>query len=228
MRERHDLSDPTPWRRSLRASQARRAAAATRRRRGSRSRGALTAAVLGLSVAATERWPRRRPSPQRRPHPRCRRRRPRPRRPSSASPPTASPARRPGAPSSASSGTRACPWTASSAGRRSPPSASSPPPRRARRAPARQRRPRPPRSADASALLESIALCESGGDPTAVSPSGQYRGKYQFSRATWKALGGTGDPAAAPESEQDAKAEQLMSEQGPSAWPVCSKQVGAG
>jgi hypothetical protein len=72
--------------------------------------------------------------------------------------------------------------------------------------------------------LARIAQCESGGDPTAVSPDGKYRGKYQFARATWESLGGTGDPAEAPESEQDQRAAALMERQGPSAWPVCSKQ----
>jgi hypothetical protein len=72
--------------------------------------------------------------------------------------------------------------------------------------------------------LQRIAQCESGGDPTAVSPDGQYRGKYQFARETWESLGGTGDPAEAPEAEQDQRAAALMERQGPSAWPVCSKQ----
>jgi peptidoglycan hydrolase-like protein with peptidoglycan-binding domain len=73
-----------------------------------------------------------------------------------------------------------------------------------------------------STSLQQIAQCESGGDPTAVSPSGQYRGKYQFDRATWEAMGGTGDPAAAPEAEQDRRAADLMARQGPSAWPNCA------
>jgi len=45
--------------------------------------------------------------------------------------------------------------------------------------------------------LDSIAACESGGDPTAVDPSGTYRGKYQFDLQTWASVGGSGDPAAA-------------------------------
>ena len=49
------------------------------------------------------------------------------------------------------------------------------------------------------AILRQIAECESGGNPRAVSPGGQYRGKYQFSRETWRTLGGSGDPADAPE-----------------------------
>ncbi len=79
------------------------------------------------------------------------------------------------------------------------------------------------RPTSVAAELERIAQCESGGDPTAVSPDGRYRGKYQFSRATWKSLGGTGDPAAAPEAEQDRLAALLYERQGPSAWPTCSK-----
>ena len=70
--------------------------------------------------------------------------------------------------------------------------------------------------------LQRIAQCESGGDPTAVSPDGRYRGKYQFSRATWRALGGKGDPAKAPEAEQDRLARLLLKRQGPSAWPSCA------
>jgi peptidoglycan hydrolase-like protein with peptidoglycan-binding domain len=73
----------------------------------------------------------------------------------------------------------------------------------------------------AAATLARIARCESGGDPTAVSPDGRYRGKYQFSRATWRGLGGTGDPAKAPEAEQDRLAAALLAERGTAPWPVC-------
>ena len=69
--------------------------------------------------------------------------------------------------------------------------------------------------------LDSIAACESGGDPTAVDPSGTYRGKYQFDLQTWASVGGSGDPAAAPEAEQDYRAALLMSRAGSSPWPVC-------
>jgi hypothetical protein len=77
-------------------------------------------------------------------------------------------------------------------------------------------------SAGARAQLESIARCESGGDPRAVSQSGRYRGKYQFSRATWRSLGGTGDPAAAPEAEQDRRAAALLRQSGTAPWPNCA------
>jgi hypothetical protein len=69
--------------------------------------------------------------------------------------------------------------------------------------------------------LEAIGSCESGGDPTAVSADGTYRGKYQFSLETWASVGGTGDPAAASEAEQDYRAALLYSRSGSSPWPVC-------
>ena len=74
----------------------------------------------------------------------------------------------------------------------------------------------------ANPVLERIAACESSGDPTAISADGQYRGKYQFSLETWQFVGGSGDPAAAPEAEQDRRAAVLMEQQGPSAWPNCA------
>jgi peptidoglycan hydrolase-like protein with peptidoglycan-binding domain len=74
-----------------------------------------------------------------------------------------------------------------------------------------------------SATLAKIAACESSGNPAAVSPTGQYRGKYQFSRETWREYGGTGDPAAAPESVQDAIAAKLLAARGTQPWPVCGK-----
>jgi soluble lytic murein transglycosylase-like protein len=69
--------------------------------------------------------------------------------------------------------------------------------------------------------LEAIAACESGGDAGAVSSDGTYRGKYQFDHGTWASVGGSGDPAAAPEREQDYRAAVLYSRSGSSPWPVC-------
>ena len=72
------------------------------------------------------------------------------------------------------------------------------------------------------ATLDTIAACESGGDPTAVDLlDGTYRGKYQFDYGTWASVGGSGDPAAAPEAEQDYRAALLYSQSGSSPWPVC-------
>jgi hypothetical protein len=69
--------------------------------------------------------------------------------------------------------------------------------------------------------LDAIAACESGGDPTAIGGGGLYRGKYQFDTGTWASVGGSGDPAAAPEAEQDMRAAMLYSRAGSSPWPVC-------
>jgi soluble lytic murein transglycosylase-like protein len=71
------------------------------------------------------------------------------------------------------------------------------------------------------ATLDAIGACESGGDPTAVSSDGAYRGKYQFDYGTWESVGGSGDPAAASEAEQDYRAALLYSQSGSSPWPVC-------
>jgi hypothetical protein len=72
-----------------------------------------------------------------------------------------------------------------------------------------------------TATLDSIAACESGGDPTAVSADGTYRGKYQFDYGTWASVGGSGDPATASEAEQDYRAALLYSRGGSSPWPIC-------
>jgi Transglycosylase-like domain len=69
--------------------------------------------------------------------------------------------------------------------------------------------------------LEAIAACESGGDPRLVSSDGSYRGKYQFDTGTWASVGGTGDPAQAPEAEQDYRAALLYKRTGTSPWPIC-------
>ncbi len=71
------------------------------------------------------------------------------------------------------------------------------------------------------ATLDAIGACESGGDPTAVSSDGSYRGKYQFDYGTWASVGGSGDPAAAPEKEQDYRAALLYAQSGSSPWPIC-------
>ena len=73
----------------------------------------------------------------------------------------------------------------------------------------------------ASPQLAAIAACESGGDPHAVGGGGAFRGKYQFTYESWAAVGGHGDPAAAPEAEQDRRAAMLMARSGSGNWPVC-------
>lgn len=70
-------------------------------------------------------------------------------------------------------------------------------------------------------VLERIAACESHGNARAIGGGGAFRGKYQFTYGTWAAVGGRGDPAAAPEPEQDRRAALLLARTGGSAWPVC-------
>lgn len=74
----------------------------------------------------------------------------------------------------------------------------------------------------ASPQLEAIAACESGGNPRTDTGNGFY-GKYQFTLATWQAVGGAGNPAQAPEGEQDRRAQMLMDRAGPGQWPVCGR-----
>ena len=69
--------------------------------------------------------------------------------------------------------------------------------------------------------LHAIAQCESHDDPHAIGGGGEFRGKYQFTYSTWAAVGGHGDPAAAPEAEQDRRAAVLYERTGPGQWPVC-------
>lgn len=71
--------------------------------------------------------------------------------------------------------------------------------------------------------LESIAACESGGDPKVISSNGLYHGKYQFSRDTWESVGGKGLPSDAAEAEQDYRAALLYKRSGPGQWPVCGR-----
>lgn len=75
----------------------------------------------------------------------------------------------------------------------------------------------------ADGTLSAIAACESGGNPRAISPTGEYRGKYQFDYDTWAGVGGSGDPAAASEAEQDMRAAELYSQRGAAPWPVCGR-----
>ncbi len=72
-------------------------------------------------------------------------------------------------------------------------------------------------------ILRLIAQCESGGNPRAVSRGGTYRGKFQFSRSTWRSIGGSGDPARASERTQDRLALRLYKRQGTKPWPACGR-----
>ncbi|MGV9317908.1 ubiquitin-like domain-containing protein [Streptomyces sp. NPDC003660] len=71
----------------------------------------------------------------------------------------------------------------------------------------------------------ALAVCESGGRPDAVDPSGTYGGLYQFDTATWHALGGSGRPQDAPPGEQTQRAKTLYQRHGTSPWPHCGARL---
>ena len=94
---------------------------------------------------------------------------------------------------------------------------------RARERARRRARKRSRSGGTASPALQAIAACESGGNPRAIGGGGAFRGKYQFDQGTWASVGGKGDPAAAPEAEQDKRAAMLYARAGSSPWPVCGR-----
>lgn len=74
-------------------------------------------------------------------------------------------------------------------------------------------------SSSCVAHLQQIGACESNGYADKRNPT--YRGRYQFSRATWASVGGSGDPADAPPAEQDERARALYARDGAGQWPRC-------
>lgn len=109
-----------------------------------------------------------------------------------------------------------------------PPSTS---PTAVRRGPARStptvaNRSRPPRRITGGDVWARLAQCESGGNARAVNPSGKYRGAFQFSLATWHAIGMTGDPIDHPYSVQLAAAQRLQARSGWGQWPQCARRLG--
>lgn len=72
---------------------------------------------------------------------------------------------------------------------------------------------------------EALRFCESTHDYRAISPTGRYRGAYQFDMETWQTVGGTGDPADAPAEEQDARARELYARRGDLPWPKCGRHL---
>ena len=77
-------------------------------------------------------------------------------------------------------------------------------------------------SVNLNSHLKQIAQRESGGDIHATNPSTGASGKYQFLQSTWDSVAPAeyqGQPAAnAPEAVQDAAAQKLYDEVGPSQW----------
>jgi hypothetical protein len=86
--------------------------------------------------------------------------------------------------------------------------------------------PRPSRSGDRVTGLNwpALARCESGGNPRAVNPHGYY-GLYQFSRGTWRSVGGRGLPSHASRHEQTVRAQILYRRAGSRPWPSCGHHL---
>ena len=72
----------------------------------------------------------------------------------------------------------------------------------------------------------ALAQCESGGNPSIVSPNGLYHGLYQFSVSTWQSVGGSGLPSQASPAEQTQRAQALQARSGWGQWPACSARLG--
>lgn len=79
---------------------------------------------------------------------------------------------------------------------------------------------------------EALRFCESSGNYGAISPTGNYRGAYQFSRVTWDWIAGIYhrrlvglDPAEVAPADQDAMAQSLYDLRGRGQWPVCGRYL---
>ena len=79
---------------------------------------------------------------------------------------------------------------------------------------------------------EALRYCESTGNYGAISPSGKYRGAYQFSVETWNWIAGLYyenlvdiDPAEAKKTDQDRMAQALYNLRGRGQWPVCGRYL---
>jgi LysM repeat protein len=81
-------------------------------------------------------------------------------------------------------------------------------------------------SAEQGVNWDAIAQCESGGNWSINTGNGYYGG-LQFSMSTWRANGGSGNPANASREEQIRVANNVLKTQGIGAWPVCGKKAGA-
>jgi hypothetical protein len=78
---------------------------------------------------------------------------------------------------------------------------------------------------EAPEVWRDLSDCESGSDPTTDSGNGYY-GAYQFSLATWRSVGETGNPAEYSYAHQTAAAQRLQARSGWGQWPACSRRLG--
>ena len=88
--------------------------------------------------------------------------------------------------------------------------AHAPPPPPARELRAARRARAPPRRSTASAAAARRSPPASPAATRRTDTGNGFYGKYQFTLATWQAVGGSGNPAQASEAEQDRRAAQLL------------------
>lgn len=69
--------------------------------------------------------------------------------------------------------------------------------------------------------LDRIALCESGGNPRAVSPDRRFFGAFQFLLSTWHGIGRPGNPIDHSYGYQREAAADLARVAGFDSWPTC-------
>ncbi len=90
----------------------------------------------------------------------------------------------------------------------------------------------PPAGGPTAAQWNALRKCESTHNYGAVSPSGLYRGAYQFSQQTWDWVAAIHwphlvgvDPVAAQPAWQDVMAYTLYAMRGWDQWPICGKNL---
>lgn len=90
----------------------------------------------------------------------------------------------------------------------------------------------PPPGGPTGEQWDALRFCESTHNYAAISPSGLYRGAYQFSQQTWDWVAGIHhpylvglDPADAPPGWQDVMAYTLFAMRGWDQWPICGTNL---
>lgn len=90
----------------------------------------------------------------------------------------------------------------------------------------------PPSGGPTAAQWDAVRKCESTHNYRAISPSGLYRGAYQFSQQTWDWVSGIHwphlvgvDPIDAEPAWQDVMAYTLYAMRGWDQWPICGKHL---
>lgn len=90
----------------------------------------------------------------------------------------------------------------------------------------------PPAGGPTAAQWNALRRCESTHNYRAISPSGLYRGAYQFSQQTWDWVAGIHwpflvdiDPIDAAPGWQDVMAYTLYAMRGWDQWPICGKNL---